>query len=347
MHDLLYPDVSYVAPHPHGTARVSVSTALAGADLAYTKGELDKAAFLGKQALAQAQRLQQGSYSPVAHLLLASISFRRRDVKAASAYAKLVSEDALLGRCVWLTGQRAWLYMQIREAESGAEEAAPLIRELIDLGEVSREVLSANPAAAAWLVRLSLKVNDGAMARQGVSAAWELASMNPEVESLVAAAVHAEGLLDEDLNALWKAAETHQDPWARASALEDIGKRMVCEKLHRERAIEVLELSGDSYLAVGASRDVSRIKSTLRGLEVRHSVSRWSDRREREIGDLTRTEFEVAQLTAHGLTNSQVAAQLFLSHHTVAFHLRKIFPKLGVTSRVELARTWNAKFDGG
>jgi len=52
----------------------------------------------------------------------------------------------------------------------------------------------------------------------------------------------------------------------------------------------------------------------------------------------TDTERSVIELVAQGLTNKQVAEQLFMSRHTVDFHLRAIFRKLGVSSRVELTR---------
>src|SRR5262249_45748411 len=54
--------------------------------------------------------------------------------------------------------------------------------------------------------------------------------------------------------------------------------------------------------------------------------------------DLTDTQRMVAELVIDGLTNRVVGAQLFLSPHTVDFHLRQIYRKLGVRSRVELAR---------
>jgi DNA-binding CsgD family transcriptional regulator len=53
---------------------------------------------------------------------------------------------------------------------------------------------------------------------------------------------------------------------------------------------------------------------------------------------LTDTERSIAELVAAGLTNRQAGERLFLSHHTVDFHLRSIFRKLGVRSRVDLAR---------
>jgi DNA-binding CsgD family transcriptional regulator len=56
------------------------------------------------------------------------------------------------------------------------------------------------------------------------------------------------------------------------------------------------------------------------------------------VGQLTDTERVVAALIAKGLTNRQAAAQMFLSPHTVSTHLRHIFAKLGIASRVELAR---------
>ena len=53
---------------------------------------------------------------------------------------------------------------------------------------------------------------------------------------------------------------------------------------------------------------------------------------------LTDTERTITDLVAQGLSNRQVASRVFLSTHTVAFHLRHVFWKLGVTSRVQLAR---------
>jgi sigma-54 dependent transcriptional regulator, acetoin dehydrogenase operon transcriptional activator AcoR len=55
-------------------------------------------------------------------------------------------------------------------------------------------------------------------------------------------------------------------------------------------------------------------------------------------GSLTETERSVALLVAEGYTNRETAAKLFVSWHTVDSHLRHIYAKLGITSRVQLAR---------
>ena len=53
---------------------------------------------------------------------------------------------------------------------------------------------------------------------------------------------------------------------------------------------------------------------------------------------LTASERSVAKHVARGLTNRETAAELFLSPHTVDYHLRHIFRKLGIDSRIQLAR---------
>jgi DNA-binding NarL/FixJ family response regulator len=55
------------------------------------------------------------------------------------------------------------------------------------------------------------------------------------------------------------------------------------------------------------------------------------------LGRLTTQETQIALLVADGKTNQEVGAELFISPRTVEWHLRKAYPKLGISSRKQLA----------
>jgi DNA-binding CsgD family transcriptional regulator len=56
------------------------------------------------------------------------------------------------------------------------------------------------------------------------------------------------------------------------------------------------------------------------------------------LQDLTPQERQIAGLAAQGLGNRQIADRLFLSRHTVGYHLHKVYAKLGIVSRAALGQ---------
>ncbi|OXR40681.1 putative HTH-type transcriptional regulator [Nocardia cerradoensis] len=108
------------------------------------------------------------------------------------------------------------------------------------------------------------------------------------------------------------------------------------EWLRRQRRIVEsrahLRAARDTFDALGARPWGERARRELRG------AGETSPRRDPDARDsLTPHELGIAQLAAEGLTNREIGQRLYLSHRTVSTHLHRIFPKLGVTSRAELA----------
>ncbi|MCO1660468.1 helix-turn-helix transcriptional regulator [Pseudonocardia humida] len=88
-----------------------------------------------------------------------------------------------------------------------------------------------------------------------------------------------------------------------------------------------------SFVRIGMEAFAERARGELRatGAKVRKRVVETRE-------DLTAQEMQVARLARDGLSNPEIGARLFLSPRTVEWHLRKVFAKLGIHSRQELAR---------
>ncbi|MEU9836392.1 AAA family ATPase [Streptosporangium sp. NPDC048047] len=227
---------------------------------------------------------------------------------------------------------------RIIEARDGAEAAMAPLGGLYDGLAGHTGVLTDEPAAAAWLVRTALTAGDGRRADAVAAAAEDLAGRNPCLPGPPVAAVHARGLRDRDPAALGRAAAGYADPWARASAAEDLGVLLGAAPGDRDAAVATLNGALSGYDDVCARRDAARVRRRLRELGERRRHWERVDHPDSGWSSLTATERAVCDLVSQGLTNRQAAEQMFVSEHTVAFHLRQIFRKLGVRSRVELAR---------
>jgi DNA-binding CsgD family transcriptional regulator len=101
-------------------------------------------------------------------------------------------------------------------------------------------------------------------------------------------------------------------------------RRRVDARAHLRAALETFEELGAAPLADRAAAELRASGETARRRDVSTAT------------DLTAQELNVARLVRQGMSNRDVAGQLFVSPRTVDFHLRNVFSKLGVTSRAEL-----------
>lgn len=312
---------------------------LCAADLAFAKGDVSTAVDLAGKGVDQAQRTGLHRILPDAHTVMALSALRQGSTSVSMEFANQLRDCALLGQTAHRPSQCAWAAAQLLEVQGGATSAAQLIVGIITDDQLLLELLASQPAAAAWLVRATRQLGDETLAQRVVAEASALAARNRKLCSVVAAATHAAGLLERNPERVVAAAATHLDPWAAASACEDAGKLLAARPAERERAVEALESAADGYGNSAAPRDARRVVSRLRSLGVRRGrYPQYAGQDGVNTSALTNTEAAVAELVSQGFTNSQVGERLFISGHTVAFHLKKIFRKMNVASRVELTR---------
>jgi DNA-binding CsgD family transcriptional regulator len=268
----------------------------------------------------------------------------RRQVRQTGEIAKAMLNESTPGvrrHAAWLLSLQATADGDLQQAHewlcaTGASERMQVLRR--DWMDVADEPL---------MVRIALAVGDHELAESAVVEANRRAEVCPGVPSLDAIAAHARGLLDRDTDRLSEAVVLFQRSsraLAHAAAWEDLG-------LAHQRggtgdsAIDALSESLVLFARAGATRDAARIRSRLRELGVRRRVAT-ADKPSTGWAAMTKSELAVAQLAANGLTNREIGEQLFVSPHTVNSHLRQVFAKLEVNSRVELTRLATERMSG-
>ena len=317
---------------------VGAAVALVRSRVHLAAGRLGTAAMEAQAALRHAQTLGAHSYAVTARSVLAVIELRRGDVEVAARHLRSRPVSGPQFADIYARSESMLAEAQIIEVRDGPAAA------LSCLGDFSFDLpgrpgpLLADPALAAWLTRTALAAGNEKLAAAAAETAGTMAAAYPEFRVSWPAAAHALGLVQRDPARLVSAAAEHTDPWARASAAEDLGV-LQAQRGDRDQAIDHLKAALGEYRQLGAGRDEARVRSRLRqkGIRRRH----WSSPVARPAAgwhSLTDTQRAVAGLVAEGLSNHQVAARMYISTHTVAHHLRQAFRKLSITSRVELAR---------
>jgi DNA-binding CsgD family transcriptional regulator len=109
----------------------------------------------------------------------------------------------------------------------------------------------------------------------------------------------------------------------------DTAAHLLLHALDRSKRLPRIWVFGFASMGAKAFADRARRQLLVTGETVRK-------RTVETRGDLTTQEAQIARLAANGLSNSEIGTRLFISPRTVQYHLRKVFLKLGISSRTQL-----------
>jgi DNA-binding NarL/FixJ family response regulator len=308
----------------------------------FCSGQLADARAEAEATIEMADEIGDGSYGYINHVALYVLGRIALHTGDTAGLAQARRSAARLSQARESpAGQRlgAWLTALLADADSAGPPAAQAPVRVLD--PLAGGPLSATSpqayADAAALTRILLDAGRRADAESVVARLEDFARRHQDFPFLAPAALHARAVLDRDPDTALRAAALSVDdprPLIRAGILEDAARLLPSARA--AQAVPVLETALESYAAAGAERDAARVRSLLRARGIRPPVS--GPRSAPDWPELTESEFTVVSLVAQGATNREVAERLFLSPYTVNSHLRHVFTKLGIRSRVELTR---------
>jgi DNA-binding CsgD family transcriptional regulator len=304
-------------------------------------GRLADARAEAEATIEMADEIGDGSYGYINHVALYVLGRIALHTGDAAGLAQAKRSAARLSQARESPAGRrlgAWLAALLADADGGPLAVKTPAQALDPLASGPLSTTSPQTYAdTAALTRILLNSGRRADAKSVVARLEDFAALHPDFPFLEAAALHARAVLDGDPDiALRAVALSSGDPrpFVRAAVLEDAGRLL--SDARAAEAVPILETALECYAATGAERDAARVRGLLRAHGIRPPVS--GPRSAPDWPELTESEFTVVSLVAQGATNREVAERLFLSPYTVNSHLRHVFAKLGIRSRVELTR---------
>jgi DNA-binding CsgD family transcriptional regulator len=307
----------------------------------YNLALLDEAEADGATLIRLSEEFEDDTYRLEARLILARMAQLRGDFDGArghfaNAGARIDRSDA--GKMLMLLLVEAWM----KENDGDLEGAADAVEQVI---RPDRAVRHRWRLQASWLIaatRIAVESGRTSLAEEITALATEVSRRNPGVATISAASLHAQSLLSGDVKGMEAAlAVGRKSP--RALVRVDIelayGVMLSNAANTRERGIAAINAAWVAYSQLGALGEERRIDRVLRNVGARRRRGAGPAKRPTQ-GWLALTEIErrVARHIADGYTNRGTAAELALSPNTIGTHVRSIFGKLGVKSRVQMTR---------
>lgn len=272
---------------------------------------------------------------PFAAGVAALVRLRAGEVGAAANHVWRSRAEAAEFGTVFPSIRSDWSEFRIACAQLGFERAKTLAATRLPLLLTSRQLFIEEAGAAPWLVQSALDHADIALATVVLDAVEELAARNPDWHTIRHSAIHARALIGRDELKLRDAANSYADPWASALAHEHLGqlRQKMYGAQHRLTGISIATASR-RYREAGAAQYAELMLGRHEGVSPVTVESQFAE----EWAALTDAQRTISLYVSQGMTNAQIARKLQLSTHTVNYHLRKVFEKFGICSRVELAR---------
>ncbi len=294
------------------------------------EGHLQSAAATLREGLVMATEIDQPQV--IGHVLseLAMIAALRGNEEECRALVAQSRERAVAHQLLHVNNLAEWALLLLGLGRGHADDALVAARQIAELpialwaglDRIEAAVRAGDADTAAdWLTRFEAWAEGG-----GVG--WARAVL-----------LHCRALVcedDDEAGRLFAAALKAHDgtgrPFERARTELACGE-FLRRARHRVQAREHLRAALDGFETLGAAPWAERAR-----FELRASGQTARKRDPSTLDELTAQEVQIAHFVAQGLTNREVAAQLFLSPRTIDFHLRNVFRKLGIASRTELAR---------
>lgn len=254
---------------------------------------------------------------------------RLRPVQAATTADAGIRDPSIAVMRGWLAASRADL-----------PAALDVLRPVVDGAERAGSYWALWPCWNGLLFRIGAAALDDTFAATCLDIAETAAARNPGVASFEGVALNLRGLHKKDLDVLADAVRVlagSPRPVLRAVGAESYGRALL-HAGRRSDGIAWLDRAWDEYHAMSATGFRSDVQRVMRGAGVR--LAKWPAATATPAtgwASLTDAERRVAELICHGHTNRTAASALGVSVNTVGTHLRAVFAKLGVRSRVQLA----------
>jgi DNA-binding CsgD family transcriptional regulator len=291
-------------------------------------GEFGRAA----QLISEADAVREATGTQVLQygaLYLAAFSGQEAEVSKLSVATAREGMEGGQGTAV----QYTWLATAValnglgryREAVAPAQEASNTMPELVVAGWALTELIEAG--ARSGETELSHSALERLAERNRYIATDWGCGIEARSRALLAEGQSAECLYREAVDRLGRTALRPE--LARAHLLYGEWLRRENRRLD---AREQLGTAHNQFMAIGmeAFAERARMELLATGQKMRKRTAETRD-------DLTAHERQIAQLACDGLSNPEIGARLFLSPRTVEWHLRKVFGKLGIHRRRELA----------